>query len=128
MLGVLPFVEDPDLSWTAGPAVPQHLPLCCLPKLMFFTHCVKRPPPPLCFTQSCCGFFDITVEKCVSVCCDKLPHNSAKISGKNVKSTLKFYPSRFFFCVNLRLAEGTQCGTVKKNAISVTLHSCLQAL
>ena len=26
MLGVLPFVEDPDLSWTAGPAVPQHLP------------------------------------------------------------------------------------------------------
>ena len=86
----------------------------CLPKLMFFTHCVKRPPPPLCFTQSCCGFFDITVEKCVSVCCDKLPHNSAKISGKNVKSTLKFYPSRFFFCVNLRLAEGTQCRKVKK--------------
>ena len=86
----------------------------CLPKLMFFTHCVKRPPPPLCFTQSCCGFFDITVEKCVSVCCDKLPHNSAKISGKNVKSTLKFYPLRFFFCVNLRLAEGTQCRKVKK--------------
>ena len=26
MLGVLPFVEDPDLSWTNGSAVPQHLP------------------------------------------------------------------------------------------------------
>ena len=26
MLGVLPFGEDPDLSWTAGRAVPQHLP------------------------------------------------------------------------------------------------------
>ena len=26
MLGVLPFGEDPDLSGTAGPAVPQHLP------------------------------------------------------------------------------------------------------
>ena len=29
MLGVLPFGEDPDLSGTAGPAVPQHLPACC---------------------------------------------------------------------------------------------------
>ena len=28
MLGVLPFGEDPDLSGTAGPAVPQHLPPC----------------------------------------------------------------------------------------------------
>ena len=26
MLGVLPFVEDPDLSWSAAPALPQHLP------------------------------------------------------------------------------------------------------
>ena len=26
MLGVLPFGEDPDLSGTAGTAVPQHLP------------------------------------------------------------------------------------------------------
>ena len=30
MLGVLPFVEDPDLSWTGGPAVPQLLPPCPL--------------------------------------------------------------------------------------------------
>ena len=29
MLGVLPFGEDPDLSRTAGTAVPQHLPPCC---------------------------------------------------------------------------------------------------
>ena len=28
MLGVIPFVEDPDLSGTASPAVPQHLPPC----------------------------------------------------------------------------------------------------
>ena len=28
MLGVLPFVEDPDLSWSAAPALPQHLPPC----------------------------------------------------------------------------------------------------
>ena len=28
MLGVLSFVEDPDLSWTGGPAVPQLLPPC----------------------------------------------------------------------------------------------------
>ena len=28
MLGVLPFVEDPDLSGSAAPALPQHLPLC----------------------------------------------------------------------------------------------------
>ena len=28
MLGVLPFGEDPDLSGTAGTAVPQHLPPC----------------------------------------------------------------------------------------------------
>ena len=26
MLGVLPFVEDPDHSWSAAPALPQHLP------------------------------------------------------------------------------------------------------
>ena len=26
MLGVLPFVEDPDLSWSGAPALPQHLP------------------------------------------------------------------------------------------------------
>ena len=26
MLGVLPVVEDPDLSWSAAPALPQHLP------------------------------------------------------------------------------------------------------
>ena len=26
MLGVLSFVEDPDLSWTGGPVVPQLLP------------------------------------------------------------------------------------------------------
>ena len=26
MLGFLPLVQDSDLSWTAGPAVPQHLP------------------------------------------------------------------------------------------------------
>ena len=28
MLGVLPVVEDPDLSWSAAPALPQHLPPC----------------------------------------------------------------------------------------------------
>ena len=28
MLGVLPFVEDPDLSGSAGPTVPQLLPPC----------------------------------------------------------------------------------------------------
>ena len=28
MLEVLPFGEDPDLSGTAGPAGPQHLPPC----------------------------------------------------------------------------------------------------
>ena len=28
MLEVLPFGEDPDLSGTVGPAVPQHLPPC----------------------------------------------------------------------------------------------------
>ena len=28
MLGALPFVEDPDLSWSAAPALPQHLPPC----------------------------------------------------------------------------------------------------
>jgi len=28
MLGVLPFIEDPDLSCTAGTVVPQHLPPC----------------------------------------------------------------------------------------------------
>ena len=27
-VGVLPFGEDPDLSGTAGTAVPQHLPPC----------------------------------------------------------------------------------------------------
>ena len=27
-VGVLPFAEDPDLSCTAGSAVPQHLPPC----------------------------------------------------------------------------------------------------
>ena len=31
MLEVLPFGEDPDLSGTAGPAVPQHLPPCPRP-------------------------------------------------------------------------------------------------
>ena len=33
----------------------------------FFTHCVNGPWPPLPrFTQSCCGFFDINVKKCVN--------------------------------------------------------------
>ena len=32
MLGVLPFVEDPDLSWTGGPAIPQLLPPCLVEK------------------------------------------------------------------------------------------------
>ena len=31
MFGVLPFVQDPDLSGTAGPVVPQHLPPCDRP-------------------------------------------------------------------------------------------------
>ena len=67
----------------------------------FFTHCVNGPwPPPPRFTQSCCGFFDINVKKCVNVCRDKIWHNSAKICGQNVKFTLKlwqFYPWKYFF-------------------------------
>ena len=78
-----------------------------LPKRMLFYTLCKRPltpPPPLGFTQSCCGFFDMTVKKCVNVCRDKIPHNSAKICEENVKFTLKlrqFYPSKFFFLSNL---------------------------
>ena len=56
-----------------------------LPKRMFFyTLCTRPlpPPPPLGFTQSCCGLFDMTVKKCVNVCRDKIPHNSAKFCGK----------------------------------------------
>ena len=34
MLGVLPFVEDPDLSCTAGTAVSQHLPPCKAPWIL----------------------------------------------------------------------------------------------
>ena len=36
---------------------------------VFYTLC-KRPltPPPLVFTRSCCGFFDINFKKCVNVC------------------------------------------------------------
>ena len=32
---------------------------------------------PLGFTQSCCGFFDMIVKKCINVCRDKIPHDSA---------------------------------------------------
>ena len=59
-----------------------------LPNRMFFF--VNGPWPPLLgFTQSCCGFFDINVKKCVNVSRDKIWHNSAKICGQNVKFTLK---------------------------------------
>ena len=69
---------------------------------MFFYTLCKRPltPPPLGFTRSCCGFFDINVKKCVNVCRDKIWHNIAKICGQNVKFTLKlwqFYPWKYFF-------------------------------
>ena len=52
------------------------------------------------FTQSCCGYFDMNVKKCVNVCLDKIWRNSAKICGQNVKFTLKlwqFYPWKYFF-------------------------------
>ena len=48
-------------------------------------------------TQSCCGFFDMNVKKCVNVRLDKIWRNSAKICGQNVKFTLKFYPWKYFF-------------------------------
>ena len=35
MLGVLPFVEDPDLSGSAAPTLPQHLPPC---RQMYFAN------------------------------------------------------------------------------------------
>ena len=38
MLGVLPFVEDPNFSWSAAPALPQHLP----PWLQITTHIIKN--------------------------------------------------------------------------------------
>ena len=71
---------------------------------VFVTHCVNSPwpppPLPLGFTQSCCGFVDMTVKKCVNVCRENFSHNSVKLCEENVKSTLKlwqFYPSKFFF-------------------------------
>ena len=41
---------------------------------VFYTLCKRplTPPPLLVFTQSCCGFFDMNVKKCVNVCCDKI--------------------------------------------------------
>ena len=43
MLGVLPFVEDPDLSCTAGTVVPQHLPPCTGPESETYVEdCIKK--------------------------------------------------------------------------------------
>ena len=41
MLGVLPFGENPDLSGTAGPAVPPHLPPC----LSVISECSRECSP-----------------------------------------------------------------------------------
>ena len=72
-----------------------------LPKRMFFTHCVNSP---LGFTQSCCGFFDMNIKKCVNVCCDKIQHNSAKICGKNtLNKCVTISAIDINFCVNFRL-------------------------
>ena len=75
-----------------------------LPKRMFFTHCVNGPWPPLGFTQSCCGFFDMNIKKCVNVCCDKIQHNSEKICGKNTfNKCVTILALKINFCVNFRL-------------------------
>ena len=59
-----------------------------LPNRMFsYTLCRRplTPPPPLGFTQSCCGFFRRTFKKCVNVCCKKID----KLVRKSVKRMSK---------------------------------------
>ena len=58
MLGVLPFVEDLDLSWSAAPVLPQHLPLLsvvihCYPLLSIIINCY----PLLSIVVHCCLLF-----------------------------------------------------------------------
>ena len=75
MLGVLPFVEDPDLSWTAGPAVPQLLPPCCVQKPNELKGCETANDPLSAWWNGHLSFmsnvkpFTMANEICISLTC-----------------------------------------------------------
>ena len=64
-------ILDLDREWSDSQAKGRRP----IPNRMFFYTLCKRPltpPPPLVFTQSCCGFLDMTVKKCVNICRDRI--------------------------------------------------------